>query len=302
MLVAAKSVEIIGQLCTLSPEVPLVSTNLIRRALHARHWSVLIGTLVIALAAGSAEAVPVNVTDPNPHYTAVEMPAPPHPEAGVVAHLWTESITLGTSLYFQNAWNAWNAAQPVGSQWTLATSSFLIPDALTINVSQFDAQSFHGANHTPNVGVGGVEVSIEWSYGGPEPVDDLYWSQGLFLNYNPGSYALVPGFSAMDVASFNNLVVGGNVWSEPYYPYQYVDQSYYDFAKAPYDTGFFEADAFLSKADFDTRTLTIYDGVHYGFYLYATPEPASWALMAMALVAATIVMTRKQRLRSGSHV
>lgn len=270
-------------------------TNMFRRARHGKCLALAIATVIIVLAARSAEAVPINVTDPTPNYTAVEMPAPPHPEAGVIAHLATDSITLASSLYFQDAWNAWNAAQPVGSQWTLATSSFLIPDALTVNVSQFDAQSFHGANHTPNVGVGGVEVAIDWSYGGPEPVNDLYWSQGLSLNYNPGSYALVPGFSAMDVASFNNLVVGGNVWSEPYYPYQYVDQSYYDFAKAPYDTGFFEADAFLSKADFDTRTLTIYDGVHYGFYLYATPEPASWILMLTAFAAAMIVTRRRGR-------
>lgn len=272
-----------------------MSPNLFGRAHRGRWWALAITTVVFLLAVRTAEAVPVNVTDPTPHYSDVEMPAAPHPEAGVVAHLWTDSITLGTALYFQDAFDAWNAAQPANAKWTLSSSSFLIPDALTINVNTFDAQSFHGANHNPNVGVGGVEVQIEWSYGGPEPVDNLYWSQGLFLNYNPGSYALVPGFSAMDVASFNNLVVGGNVWDEPWYPYQYVDQSYYDFAKAPYDTGFFEADAFLSAVDYDTRTLTVYDGVHFGFYLYAVPEPGTWVLMVTAIGAALVIRVRKRR-------
>jgi hypothetical protein len=44
--------------------------------------------------------------------------------------------------------------------------------------------------------------------------------------------------------------------------------------------------AFLSKADFEARELTIYDGVHYGFALdaQAVPEPATVLLTLSGLL------------------
>jgi hypothetical protein len=41
------------------------------------------------------------------------------------------------------------------------------------------------------------------------------------------------------------------------YPFQYNDERFYDAPRAPFDSGFFEADAFLTKADYTNRVLTV---------------------------------------------
>ena len=75
----------------------------------------------------------------------------------------------------------------------------------------------------------------------------------------------------------------GGIFGGPLYPYQYTDESFYDFPKAPYDDGFFSGWAMLSKVDYATRTLTTYEGVSYGFDLHVQniPEPSSITLVLL---------------------
>jgi hypothetical protein len=244
-------------------------------------WLLAIAAAINLSTSPSADAIPLTIVDPI--YVASETPAPPHAEAGVEAHIFENSITLATAAYFQAAWDAWNNAQPVGSEWTLVDGGTLADLGLTVSI--FDAASFHGSGH-----VGGVEIQVDVDYDGADR-DDLVWSQGLYDNYTlgPGG-GIVPPFYEMDVST------APGTWTPPVYPFQYNDEHFYDFPKAPYESGFFEADAFLSKVNYTTRTLTIYDGVEYGFYLYAVevPEPAAWTLMLISMAVVTFLAHRRR--------
>lgn len=247
-------------------------------------WLLAIAAAITLYTSPTADAIPLTIVDPI--YVASEIPAPPHTEAGVVAHIFENSITLASAAYFQAAWDAWSGAQPVGSEWTLVDGGTLAGLGLTVSI--FDAASFHGAGH-----VGGVEIQVDIDYNGADR-NDLVWSQGLYDNYTlgPGG-GIVPPFYEMDVST------APGTWTPPAYPYQYNDEHFYDFPKAPYESGFFEADAFLSKVNYTTRTLTIYDGVEYGFYLYAVPEPQAWSLMLVS-VAVMAFLGHRQRERAAN--
>lgn len=249
---------------------------------HAiRRYPAVLSLIGCLTAPWPASALTIAVTDPNPHYTDTESPAAPHSWAKVTAHLWTNSISLANDLYFEDAWKAWNDPRPAADKWTLVNGGAL---NATVNVTIFDAKSFHNNGHAGNAGVGGVEVKFELVYNGADR-DDFVWSQGLYVNYKPGNFGLFPPYSAMDTASLSGLTPGGNIWADPVYPYQYNDESFYDYPKAPYDWGFFEADALLSKVDYANKKLTVYEGVHYGFYL-SVPEGGN--VLTLLVVTVTI--------------
>ncbi|MEX2113086.1 MAG: PEPxxWA-CTERM sorting domain-containing protein [Pirellulales bacterium] len=254
-----------------------------RRAPHL--GTLLLAATVVFLAASVARAIPLTIVDPI--YVASQSPAPPHAEAGSVAHIFENSITLATAAYYQAAWNAWNDAQPAEAKWTLVDGGTLTDLALTVSI--FDAYS----NHTSH-GVGGLEIQVDIDYDGADR-DELVWSQGLYDNYLLDGSIIAP-FYEMDVST------APGVWTPPVYPFQYEDERFYDFPKGPFDGAFFEADAFLSKVNYTTRTLTIFDGVEYGFYLYAieVPEPATWALMLVGLV--LVPLAARQRRQSVAAV
>jgi hypothetical protein len=255
-----------------------MSTTTSRRKLAASCTLFVAAALVWARPA-TVEAIPLTIVDPI--YVDSDSPAPPHLEAGVEAHIFENSITLASAAYFQAAWDAWNGTQPANAQWTLVDGGTLANLGLTVSV--FDAESFHGSGH-----VGGVEIVVEIDYNGADR-DDLVWSQGLYDNYTlgPGG-GIVPPFYEMDVST------NPAHWQPPAYPFQYEDEHFYDFPKAPFETGFFEADAFLSKVDYNARTLTIFDGVEYGFYVYAidVPEPSTWLLMVTAMGFLAVLVQR----------
>lgn len=234
-----------------------------------------------------ASAITISLTDPNPHYSDIQVPcAPNHSWCGVFAHLFTDPLSYNHNYYFDDAFAAWNGANPANAKWTINDGGAL---NATLNVEIFDAKSFHDVH-----GVGGVEIQIDFDYNGNDR-SDFVWSQGLYLNYKPDDLGIYPPYSSMDTANLSNLTCDPNasmspfdanpaVWCAPVYPYQYTNQKFYDFPKAPYDTGFFEADAFLSKVDYTNRSLTIYEGVHYGFCL-AVPEPQVASLLLIGIIA-----------------
>jgi hypothetical protein len=188
-----------------------------------------------------------------------------------VAHVFLAPISFAANYVFDSAFAAWNATLPVAQQWTKVNGGALTG---ALNVSTFDAVSSH-TNH----GVGGLDIRIDFVYDGADR-DDFVWSQGLYDNYLLNGSIVTP-FYEMDI---DPNCIANSTWCQPVYPFQYNDEHFFDGPRAPFDTGFFEADAFLTKADYTNRVLTVYEGVHYGFYLYVVPEPATGALLLVGLV------------------
>jgi hypothetical protein len=223
-------------------------------------------------------ATTINVTDEDPHYSVNEAPCGAHTSCGVIAHLNTTPVSFGSNVVFNDSFDAWNGLQGAEDKWTKVDAGDF--DA-TLNVSTFDAQSFHGAGH-----VGGLEIQVDLVYDGDDRAEFI-WSQGLYTNYTTGpGGGITNPFSEMDT---------GSSPGDPKYPFQYPERFFYDFPKAPYETGFFEADAMLTKLDYDTRTMTVYGGVHYGFSLYAIPEPASAILLLLGVAIAMRLREKRYR-------
>lgn len=256
-----------------------------------RSWTVsVVAAAATLLSDCAAQAVPLTINDPI--YEADQIPAPPHVSAGSTAHIFENSITLANAAYYQAAWDAWNATQPANAQWTLVDGGALANLGLT--VTTFDAFSSHTDGHFQDIGaakgIGGVEISISIDYSGADR-NQLIWSQGLYDNYNP----LIPNY--IDAPHYKmDISTDQDVSQPPAYPFQSPDQSFYDFPLGPFDSAFFDADAFLSKANYTTRTLTVYDGVEYGFFLHveAVPEPAAWVLMSIGFSLEMILVQRRR--------
>ena len=61
------------------------------------------------------------------------------------------------------------------------------------------------------------------------------------------------------------------------------------------------ADAFLSTADYQTRTLTVYDGLEWGFTV-AAPLPGTWTLMLTGLAGFGGVVAYRRKKQIGARV
>ncbi len=193
------------------------------------------------------------------------------------AHIWTDSLASNTDFIIDDAFAAWNATNAAGAQWTLVQGGAL-PGG-QFNVSIFDAK-------TVGTTLGGLEINVDWTYAGADKTDYV-WVQGLLDNYLLNG-SIVSPFYEMDINNAGCTNTGvwdvdGNRRCAPAYPYQYADRKFYDFPKAPWPNSFFDADAYLSKIDYTARTLTIYEGVHYGFNLNAVPLPAAVWLFGSGL-------------------
>lgn len=283
------------------PSANYFCAGLCREFLVLSAWS-------FVLLSGPAKAITINLSDPNPTYFSTQSPCLPHSECGSYAHLSAAAISFTDNLYFDDAFNAWNAGLQAGDNWTLVDGGAI--DA-TLNVSTFDALSLHGSGN-PH-GFGGLVIRAELVYNGADR-DDLVWSQGLFLNYDPPGINIINGFSTMDDNALSNLACNPNatksslgnlgIWCGPVYPYQYTDERFYDRPMAPYDKGVFKADALLTKVDYTNRVLTVFEGLNYGFYLSVqepstgllVPEPSTGLLMLLGL-SAMIVMRRNRQTR-----
>src|SRR5262249_22629589 len=111
---------------------------------------------------------------------------------------------LPTNQTFTSAFNNWNNALPVAQQWTLVNGGQL--DA-TINVTTFqpvvnpvvgglDVQ----AGRTPNYRPAGTTASPN--------LNQLVWTQALYVNYQPGNPANLNNNprNTLDSATFNNFL------------------------------------------------------------------------------------------------
>jgi hypothetical protein len=240
--------------------------------------------IIFFVAIDVAQGATLNISDPV--LVASQQPAAPHFEAGSRAHIFENAITLSNAAFFPAAFNAWNDEQPADAKWTLVDGGPLAD--LTINVTRFEAFSQHRDQHAINPGIGGVEIQISIDYEGAD-AGMLLWTQGLYTNYLLDG-SIVPAFYEMDVSAGSH--------GFPIYPHQNPLKNFSDGPAAPFDNGFFEADAFLCKINSTTRTLTLHDGVEYGFYLYVidVPEPATWKLLLAAVAVVALAKVPRGRL------
>lgn len=200
---------------------------------------------------------------------------------------------------FVTAFNTWNATNAPASTWTLAFGGDLAGD-LTVDIAtalQFDGSGTPVANNPIS---GGLEIQIKVG-GVTLPTlgtnDQLVWAQGLFDNYLLNGNIVTP-FYEMDVAGATCNTNGTNPWCAPAYPYTYGDNKFYDRPRASYKLpggtqAFFDANVYLSVINYDTRTLTVYDGVEYGFQNYVSPEPGTWVIAGTGFAALLIVRRRR---------
>ena len=58
--------------------------------------------------------------------------------------------------------------------------------------------------------------------------------------------------------------------------------------------GFFAAEAFLGTVNYTTKTLTLYDGLDYGFDNSAAPEPSTLVLFASGFAGLMGILRRRR--------
>ena len=196
---------------------------------------------------------------------------------------------------FLNAFDAWNQAMG----WTLDGSP-QNPGG-TFNITTATAQQFPAVLPIS----GGLTIDIYLNGLNIPPLNGgmLVWTQGLLLNYNPITGAIVAPYYAMDTSTLSGLTCNGiTIYCPPAYPYQYPDHSFYDqprdlYFKPPAKQAFFDADAYLAIENPGKKTLELLDGVSYGYQNYVaattTPEPPAVLLLSSGALLVWGFMRRK---------
>jgi hypothetical protein len=182
---------------------------------------------------------------------------------------------------FRAGFDAWNATNAANAQWTLMDGTGGRAEGElsgTYDVTTFRAQIFgpNSGGLTINVNLSGIA-----NLRAPGPNETLVWAQALFDNYTVPDGALVNPFFEMDI---DTSCAANTTFCPPAYPFQFANDHFYDQPRAPFPNRFFEAEAFLSYVDYNARTLTIYDGIDYGFRNDVVPEPGTWALCVGVLM------------------
>jgi hypothetical protein len=192
---------------------------------------------------------------------------------------------------FQAAFNSWNASLAAGSKWTLTTANLSAEAAFTI----VTYQPFLGTGDCAGDPLcGGVEIRVNYNNGGsaPNPITgpfgdtDAVWSQSVLTNQKLGGS--LPGNPYLDNTSPADRSVG-----PPAYPYQYLGSYLYDRPNRDANANWL-ADAWISTANFTTDTLTVYDGVQWGFTVTAVLEPSTWAMMLIGFAGIGFMAYRRK--------
>ncbi len=240
-----------------------------------RVW-VLVGALLVCTT--MARATTLSVTDPSPVY------ATSGPSATVTAYTPVLLTNGPSSAYYIAAFNSWNSSLALTDQWTVVTGG-------TLNATlQID---IYRAYLTNNV-FGGVELNILYTPGTNDPprigddgnstanTNEAVWTQVIYTDKKLGGS--LPGNPYLD----NHIGSGG--FPPPLYPFQYTNSSMYD-SPLRETSAFWYAEAYLSKADYSTRTITIYDGVAWGFTI--VPEPSSFFLVVIGAAGLWVIRRRR---------
>jgi hypothetical protein len=183
--------------------------------------------------------------------------------------------------------------QPAGQKWTLKAA------AVDLNV----VYRVYDFTAIADVDLGGLNIGITLNNFSDNKVfrGDLYWVQGLFVNYAPGppsNVALAP-YNALDTFTLNMVNIPGpcnnfsNPYCDPVYPFQTDERSFVDQPRGAYVYSSFRGSAEVAEIDRANRVLTVYSGVSYGWDLFQTPEPATWMLCLGGLLIGVLMRSRR---------
>ena len=250
--------------------------------------------LALLLSFGAAvQAASVTYT-PAPTTQAGWSPCGSFPGYSCMTTAYFDAYSLDTqndgsiSALFQYAWDAGN-----NGGYTLSSGGALSGDfsVTTATANQFSGVTLGGL--TINIDVSGITLPTLGTG------DDLVWVQGLYINYTVPAGTIVSPYSVMDTSTLSSLVCGGTIFCPPAYPYQYTDNSFYDQPKDFYmppgtTQAFFDANAYLAVRNIDAKTITVYDGVSYGFQNYVSPEPAAWLLFVAGFGVLLLIRRKRQ--------
>jgi hypothetical protein len=235
--------------------------------------------------------------------------------------------TRPTDQTFTTAFNTWytNQGPNYGGNWTLINGGNL---NLTFDVVETASASADFA------GIGNFQITLTQNpgYTGPN-MNQLVWTQGLYTTYQvqpPYNISVNPPFNTLDTYSFSqgntaaaaftnpSVAIPGQTpgpnnstpanigatpanqaYSDPIYPFQYSDNSFFDGPQAYWPNQSFRAIALLSTITFITnsagvithRDLTVFNGIDWGFDL-TLPEPNP---LIMLLSILTITILRRRR-------
>ncbi|RBP14429.1 hypothetical protein DFR50_109183 [Roseiarcus fermentans] len=220
---------------------------------------------------------------------------------------------------FTTAFDAWDAAN--GKDWTLvdggALSGVSVDATIAAGASDFAA---------------GLSLVL-FTLSGPglaSVADKLVWTQALVISYTPLRGALPGPIETLDTFDLSQDAAGDNPWFPktcarpsagaspahgafcgPIYPFQYGStlskdkldgvalgtDFFYDAPQGVWPDARYQAITLLSEVDPATDTLTVFQGIEYGFTLSATPapEPPSWALALAGFTAAALAGQRGRR-------
>jgi hypothetical protein len=141
---------------------------------------------------------------------------------------------------------------------------------------------------------GGLEIDVFLSNVNLPPLgagDRLVWVQGLLDNYSGPA----TGTYEMDITNLPGCNPRGpDPWCPPAYPFNdYPNHEFFDQPHALYRNpgtpqAFFDANAYLAIENTFDKTLTLYDGISYGYQNYVSPEPGTW-ILALSVLAAAVV-------------
>ncbi|SIO29873.1 hypothetical protein SAMN05444722_1289 [Rhodovulum sp. ES.010] len=190
--------------------------------------------------------------------------------------------------FFGQSFEAWNAAQ--ADAWTLVTKD---DDDNALSVDGEMVVTLFNAVAAPTFG--GLQIRVQWREVSSDYKEDYFWSQAVHANYDLDGNIVAP-YAFMDVKN-KTSTCRDIPQAAPFYYCQYGTRKFYDYPKGPWPNASFRGHAYISKVDREARTLTIYDGIDYGFVLSATPIPlpATIPLMLGALVPFAALAARRRR-------
>jgi hypothetical protein len=199
-------------------------------------------------------------------------------------------VTGAINAGFQSAFNSWND-DPSGGDgvWHLVNGGALGAD------TKFDVSTYI-AHVTPG-GFGDLKIQIDYTAGAgaPPPIPasgtpsdtSAVWSQSVATNQKlAGS---LPGNPYLD----NPSTAPNPTLGPPAYSYQYATSYFFDDpGRNSYAT--WMAVAYISTVNYSTDTVTVYDGVAYGFTVVPEPSSLVMGLLGAILAPAGIRMSRKR--------
>jgi hypothetical protein len=243
-----------------------------------------------------------------------------------------------TNQNFQSAFNTWNTpANTGGVTWTLVNGGAI--NGLTLTVNPFTASATNNTGGISNItitltqgnGYNGPNINqLAWTqalYTNDSPstpfgmylnppantLDSYSFSKGSAgsggVFQNPAQPLPTPGPNTANAVQNIPATPGGKAYADPIYPFQYNNKHFFDGPALGWPSASFRAVALLSTVSETTdnqgkvtaATLTVYDGVNYGFDLSATlvkapvPEPNPALLMAAGLLPLAALRRRRQK-------